>query len=310
VIKARLSVIPSEKLSLRYRIIKLFTTLLLPSKRLSREQIIATRPIWEKWALYMRQAPEVKLTFVENPFNGLWVEPKHGNIQATILFFHGGGYCLGSLLTHQAFLTHMCQITQTRIFALNYPLAPEHPFPAGLDEAKAAYQWIQQDIIPSRQSLFLSGDSAGGGLVLALLLALKAQNLPMPNGAICFSPWADLSHQGESYWFNDNQDFVLYRPNLPVAARMYIAKEDEQNPLVSPIYGQFDGLPPLFIQTALEEILLSDSLTIFSKVKSVQGAIILELWQDRFHAWAYSAPFLKEGRQALEHVRDFIANKL
>jgi acetyl esterase/lipase len=235
--------------------------------------------------------------------HGEWIIPKSKHT-STILYLHGGGYCLGSMTTHRAYLTYLSAITNARIFHLDYRLAPEHPFPAALDDALEAYVWLvkQQTNLP----LFIAGDSAGGGLALATLLALKKRKYKLPSGTICFSPWADLTHQGETLKTNYKTDHLLFAPSLPVVAKLYIRDADATNPYISPVYGDFKDVTPVFIQAGEGEILLSDSLRIFENIQSHNGIVTLEIWQNVFHAWPYAISLLSEAKQAILHVKDFI----
>lgn len=268
------------------------------------EKVLKLRQLWKRGTFFFRNAKDVIITPVKHfSFPAECLEPVIQPI-ATILYLHGGGYCLGSLETHRAFLTYLCHITNTRILSIDYRLAPENPFPAALEDAMEAYRWLRNQKCSS--SVYISGDSAGGGLAISLILALKEQHAQLPEGGICFSPWTDLTLQGKTLVTNQKSDRLLKRQYLARVAELYISDQNPSSAYLSPLYGDLRGLPPLFIQVAKEEILLSDSLRLFEKIKKIKGLVTLEIWRNRFHAWPYMAPVLPEAKQSLHHVRKFI----
>lgn len=301
---ARLIRIPATRPSLTLRLVKMILRLTVRKKVRDIGKTLKLRKTWEYFACFLRSAPGVTCTPLTHPsYQGEWLISGEKPF-VTILYLHGGGYCLGSCKTHRAFLSYLCHLTNTRILSFDYRLAPEHPFPAALTDAMEMYHWLRKQTGPS--SVYIAGDSAGGGLALALLLALKNENAPLPRGTICFSPWIDLTHQGKTLKTNQKTDPLLYAPSLPIVAKLYIGNEDPSHPHLSPLYGDWHNLPPLFVQAAHEEILLSDSLRLYDKVKNSKGAVTLEIWKNRFHAWPYFASFLPEAREAILHAKSFL----
>lgn len=295
---------PIKSPSLTLRLIKIILRLTYRKKIRTTAKILKLRKKWEWFSKLLPLAPGVACKpITDASYPAEWLIP-HNPPCATILYFHGGGYCLGSHKTHRAFLSYLCQITNARILSFDYRLSPEHPFPAALNDAMEIYTWLHKQKGPS--SIYFAGDSAGGGLALALLLASKKEGGTLPKGVICFSPWTDLTHQGKTIETNQATDTLLYGPSLPIVANLYVGNDDPSHPYLSPLYGNLSNLPPIFIQTANEEILLSDSLRLFYKVKESKGLITLEIWKDRFHAWQYLAPLLPEAREALMHVKSFL----
>lgn len=237
--------------------------------------------------------------FVPGNIGGVAGEWAHGGTKAgaTLLYMHGGGYFTCSPRTHRS-ITGAFAVRGFTVFAPDYRLAPEHPFPAALDDALAAYQAMLAHTPPER--LVIAGDSAGGGLALATLLAARRQNLPMPGCAILFSPWTDLACTGPSLHTNAARDSMLYAPRMTEGASIYLAGADPRTPLASPLYGELDGLPPLHIQVSEMEILLDDSTRLAHRVRAVGGKVELNIWPNLPHVWQVSQRLLPEARKALD----------
>jgi acetyl esterase/lipase len=192
---------------------------------------------------------------------GEWIEPSapyHAARDRCILYFHGGGYVAMSSRTHRSVTSRLATWSNASLFALDYRLAPEYPFPAALEDALSAYRaLIAMGPDPSR--MVFAGDSAGGGLALALLLALRDAGDPLPAAAVLFSPWTDLAATGKSVVTNNTSDALFFGSWLASTARHYLADTPARNPLASPLYADLAGLPPLFIQVSDSEVLLDDS---------------------------------------------------
>lgn len=225
----------------------------------------------------------------------------------TLLYLHGGGYFACSPQTHRS-ITAAYALRGFEVFAPDYRLAPEYPFPAALEDALAVYRGMLERVPAA--GLALGGDSAGGGLVLALLLAAKAEGLPMPGCAVLFSPWTDLAGTGASLQTNLERDSMLFAPRIAEAAEIYLNGTDAKNPLVSPLYGDLTGLPPLLIQVGAPEILLDDSTRLATSARSAGVAVEITVWDNLPHVWQVSQAFLPEARQALDQAADFIRPKL
>ncbi len=244
--------------------------------------------------------------------NGEWIEPKapnHAARRRCILYFHGGAYIAMSPRTHRSVTSRLAVRSNTSLFALDYRLAPEYPFPAALEDALAAYRaLIAAGIEPTR--LVLAGDSAGGGLALALLVALRDRHEPLPAAALLFSPWTDLAATGDSIVVNDASDALLFGSWIAPEARHYLGETPATNPLASPFYAELNGLPPLFIQVSDSEVLLDDSRRVFENAKKVGVEATLQIWRGVPHGWQIFAPVLPEARAALREASAYIAARL
>ncbi len=226
-----------------------------------------------------------------------------GADRGVILYFHGGGYVLGLTAVHRAWLARLSQATGRRGLAVAYRLAPEHPFPAALDDALAAYRWLlTQGTAP--EQILLGGDSAGGGLALALLAALRDEGEPLPAGAFCLSPWTDLALTGASMQTNAAKDTILSADLLGKYAAAYVNGRAATDPLISPLYADLTGLPPLLIQVGSEETLLDDSTRFVEKARQAGVAATLDCYDGMFHVFPLF-DFLPESKQALARIARF-----
>jgi monoterpene epsilon-lactone hydrolase len=230
--------------------------------------------------------------------------PKAPSDQA-ILYFHGGAYNLGSCNSHRGLAAAMAQATQMQVLFPEYRLAPEFPFPAALDDALSAYQYLVNKGIPAK-NIILMGDSAGGGLAIACAIALKDKGQAAPRALICFSPWVDLNHRGESIQSHADKDPVLTLQILQKHAKAYVADSDAQNPLISPLYADLKDLPPMLIQVGEMEILLSDSTRLAESARNAGVNVTLQVWPGMWHVWHYFERFVPEGKKAIEAVAAFI----
>ena len=234
-----------------------------------------------------------------------WVDPKHEEHSRIILFLHGGAYVNGSPHAYQGLACRIAQAVKAKILVVDYRLAPEHPYPAALEDAEAAYNWIlSQSFLPSQISFI--GDSAGGGLVLSLLQDLKKKDLPLPACAVLLSPWTDLSCSLPSMQENASKDPML-DPILALdRARSYAGSLDLRDPAVSPLYGDLFGLPPLLIHVGSDEILLDDSRYLAEKAQQAGTMVELEIWDKMFHVWHFLAGILPQGRKAIHRIAEFV----
>ena len=221
---------------------------------------------------------------------------------AVIVFFHGGGYCFGSsLTTHRLGVSLMAKITGITCHSIDYRLAPEHPYPAALGDAMLAYQDIVSKNPDSR--IILAGDSAGGGLSLALMMKLRDEDGRMPDDAVLFSPWSDLTCQGESFETKSKLDPMLTTSMLRECTRYYVPEGvDITDPYVSPAYGDFSDLPRMLILCGGNEILLSDSEDLAGKAETAGIDVELSLWPGMFHDWWLFGRFIPETKQCLTKV--------
>jgi acetyl esterase/lipase len=238
--------------------------------------------------------------------SGEWARSDKPGI-GTLLYLHGGGYFACSPKTHRS-ITGAYAIRGFDVFSPDYRLAPEHPFPAAIDDALAVYRAMLATV-PEGQ-FAIGGDSAGGGLTLATLLAAKSAGLPMPACALLFSPWTDLTGASPSVKSNEKRDSMLYGPKLVEAGQIYLNGADAKNPLASPLFGDLKGLPPLLIQVGTPEILLDDSTRLAAQARAAGVPVEISLWDNLPHVWQVSQVFMPEARQALDQAVAFAKAKL
>jgi epsilon-lactone hydrolase len=236
---------------------------------------------------------------------GEWVIPKDGDSEGALLYLHGGAYVVGQPPTYRALNAQIAREARVKVCVLDYRLAPEHPCPAAIDDALAAYRALLDERPPSR--LVLGGDSAGGGLVMALLLAIRDAKLPMPSGAFLISPWVDLHCKADSYIREADRDVVLSRPVMRQAAGHYAGDLPHDDPRVSPVRADLSGLPPLFIQSTDAEVLADDSAALLARAQAAEVDATLERWPGLWHDWQVFAGKVPEATQAVRHLAQFVA---
>ena len=225
-------------------------------------------------------------------------EPPATQPLGTMLYLHGGGYCVGSIDSHRALASRIGLAACCRTLLIDYRLAPEHPFPAALDDACSAYDWLLDSGV-SNERLLVAGDSAGGGLALALLLALNERRRPLPAGAVCLSPWTDLAMSGDSARNGEVDDPMVRLPEAQELAALYAQDHDPREPLISPLHGDLAGLPPLLLQVGTRELLLDDSRRFASAAREAAVDVTLEEWEGLMHVWQIFAPMVPESVEAI-----------
>lgn len=256
--------------------------------------------------LMSRRVPGQPATL--NGVPGEWLFPETGDGGRTLLYLHGGGYVLGSPLSHRDMVGGIADAAHARVFLADYRLAPEHPFPAAVDDAVAAYEGLlDTGVDPAR--LCIAGDSAGGGLTVATLLALRDRKLPLPAAGICISPWADLTCASGSMTSMAEADPMLRPDALRWMAGLYLNGQDPESPLASPVYADLKGLPPLLIQVGTEEALYDDAITLSRVARDAGVDVTLEVWEGMMHVWHLMAKLIPEGRQAIQVIGAFVTAK-
>jgi acetyl esterase/lipase len=225
-----------------------------------------------------------------------------------LLFFHGGGFSSGSIISHRAMVTATGRAAQARTLAIDYRRTPEHPFPAALEDALTAYRWLlAQGVAPGR--IALGGDSAGGGLTIALMVALRDKGLPLPACGWCISPWVDMEALGESYQSKATVDPMISKDYILELAGWYLADTSARTPLAAPLYADLHGLPPLLIQVGTAETLYDDSIRIAAQAGLADVRATLEIWPHMIHAFPMFYQLLTDGARAIANAGAFIRDK-
>lgn len=241
-----------------------------------------------------------------------WVEAPGSGDEAprgVVLYLHGGGYVTGSLRSHGQLATRLAGAAEARGLAVDYRLAPEHPFPAALDDALAAYAWLLDNGTAAEQ-IVVAGDSAGGGLGIATLVAARDRGLPLPAAAVCLSPWTDLGGSADSIDRHAHLDPVVQRPGLHRMAALYLDGADSRTPLASPLYADLRGLPPLLVQAGGADTLLDDATRLAAAAEAAGLEMELDVWPGMIHVWQLFAGRLEEGQAAIERAGRFIRRRL
>ena len=237
-----------------------------------------------------------------------WLSTPEADQSRVLLYLHGGGYLLGSIATHRALAARIAAAAGIRALITDYRLAPEHPFPAALDDAVVAYDFlIDQGFAP--ESVALGGDSAGGGLALATLVALRDSGRPLPGAAVALSPWTDLAASGESCETRDDP-MIGSREDLLATASLYLNGADPRTPTASPLYAELSGLPAIAIQVGTAERLLDDSTRIADRIRAAGGNVELEIFEDLIHVFQSFAPHVPESNDAIDKLGSFLKRQL
>jgi len=237
-----------------------------------------------------------------------WVRVPESRADRTLLYLHGGGYMLGSLNTHRELVARIARSIGASALSVDYRLAPENPFPAAVDDAVAAYRWLLASGIAA-DSIVIAGDSAGGGLALATLLALRDAGEPLPAACVCLSPWTDLDGTGESAQPGAVADPMIDGKALRATGQIYLGGADARTPLGSPLYGDLAGLPPLLVLVGTREVLLDDSTRLAERARAAGVEVELEVWADLIHVWPIF-PDLPESHDALARIAEFAQKQL
>jgi monoterpene epsilon-lactone hydrolase len=239
---------------------------------------------------------------------GEWVTaPGMSTTEPRILFYiHGGGFTAGSAAAYRGLSSHLSAATGCRVLAVDYRWAPEEPFPAALDDCEAGYRWLVTANDTASRNVVLVGDSAGGNLVAAMLLALKQRGNALPAAGVCLSPIFDLALTGNSVTTRAARDPMILASSLQKCSTAYRGNSDPRNPLMSPLYGDLSGLPPLLLQCGSEEMLRDDSVRLAAKAKAAGVDVTFEEWNEMIHVWHLFADRLTDGRKALARVGEFV----
>jgi acetyl esterase/lipase len=234
-----------------------------------------------------------------------WISPPDADAERVLLYLHGGGYILGSLKSRRDLVARLSSAARVRSLLIDYRLAPEHVFPAAIDDALTAYCWLLAKGTKP-EHIVLGGDSAGGGLTLALLQTLRDKNVPMPVGAVLLSPWTDLVGTVESRTTREATDPIFSGKTINALSSFYAGTEDAHNPLISPINADLHGFPPLLIDVGSDEVLLDDSLQVAEHARAADVPVELTVWDDMWHVFQQYSYVLPEGQRSLENMGRFI----
>jgi len=225
-----------------------------------------------------------------------------------VLYFHGGGYSFGSAPLVRDFTWRLGVATGASVLYFDYRLAPEHPFPAAIEDASKVYHWLVGRMNPAR--IVFVGDSAGGGLVIATLHKMRDEGFALPRAAVAISPWTDLALTGASLQRNAKSDPMMDVKRLPAFVRHYLGQADPRHPYASPLYGDAAGLPPMLIQVGSDEILRDDAIRMAAKLRQAGCDVELEEWPRMPHVWHHYARLIPEGRRAIERIGAFVQTRL
>lgn len=272
--------------------------------------VAEVRGRFEKMGEFLGGAPDGKCEKVDaGGVPAEWVTAPGCDPARAVLYLHGGGYVIGSINTHRRLAYDISAASGARVLVIDYRLAPEHPFPAAVDDAATAWRWLlQQGFATSR--LAIAGDSAGGGLTLATLVNLRDQKLGLPACAVAISPWVDLEGVGNSVTTRAAQDPMVQKDGLLWMAGLYLNGKDAKTPLAAPLHAELKGLPPILVQVGTAETLLDDATRIAEKLHAAGVDVRLAIWPNMLHVFPLFAPILSEGRDGCLEIGSFIRSRI
>jgi acetyl esterase/lipase len=232
--------------------------------------------------------------------------PDEQNSDIVLVYIHGGAYIVGEPAGYRGIGGNYAKLLGARVYIPDYRLAPEHPFPAAIDDGLRAYEWLLEQGIPARKIAF-AGESAGGAMVVSVMVAAKHKGLPLPAAGVAISPWANLEHTGASMTNREGLDPLNTKPLLDLLARTFLAGALPNHPLASPVFADVTGLPPILVQIGENELMLSDAIRLASHLAENRVRVNLEVWPQMPHAWHFFQSFLPEAEQALRESARFIS---
>lgn len=297
--------------SLRARMVRWITARFV--KRIDAEtaDVNELRASLKKIVRYTRKARHVSVD--ETEITGLyaeWLRPDGAPADKVLLYLHGGAYVVGDCSTHRQMVSHIARSAGIAALVPEYRLAPEHPFPAAIDDAVGIYRALLADGF-SPSDVFIAGDSAGGALSVATMLSLRHIGVPLPAAAVLLSPFLDITASGETSLTRADQDPWFEAKDVPVVARHYCPGEpDLTHPLISPVFANVAGLPPTYIQVGDDEILLSDSTRFADKMNEAGREIELEIWPEMWHVFQIFVGKMPEARRAINRIGDYLKARI
>lgn len=297
-------------ISLRARIVRWLTGLYFKRIDAKKANVHAMRRRWHALSRILWTAIGVRKQSGEvHGLEALWLRPKRAPERKLLLYLHGGAYIMGNIATHRQLVSHIARAANVHTLLPEYRLAPEHPFPAAVDDAVGLYQGLLADGYAAKD-IAIAGDSAGGGLTMATLLSLRDAGEPLPAAACLLSPWLDLAATGASMGTHAQRDPWFKPQDIPLVASYYCNENQIRDPLVSPVYGDFARLPPLYIQVGEEEILLSDSTRAAEKADAAGVDCMLEVWPGMWHVFQMFVHLMPESPAAIRKIGVFIGKAL
>lgn len=237
-----------------------------------------------------------------------WIFPEKCRFDRAILYLHGGGLVVGSAKAHRGIVAKFVMGSGVPALVVDYGLAPEKPFPHGLNDCCTAYDYLLSTGILAER-IVVAGDSGGGNLVLSMLLALKDKKKKLPSGAVALSPWTDLTNSGQSWKDNELLDTLTWKNSQNIFSKYYTRNNDPSNPLISPLFGDLKGLPPLQIYAGSHELMLSDSTRFADKARNAGVDVVLTIGEGLFHCYPACAPMFPEATEAMKKICEFIKKK-
>jgi acetyl esterase/lipase len=240
---------------------------------------------------------------------GLWAMPKVDAAHCAVLYFFGGGHIISSVNSRRKFAGHLANAAGCRVFIADYRLAPEHPFPADVEDATAAYRWLLE-LGHESTHVAIGGESSSGGLTMSTLLALRRLGIPLPTGAFLLSPWIDLTCGGETHQTKREVDLTVTTAGLRRMAKRYLGDHDPHDPLVAPLEADLSGLPPLFIQVGGDEILLDDAVQLARRAGMAGTMATLEIWPGMQHFFQIAVGLFPEAGAAVARLGAWLRERL
>ncbi len=288
----------SKAILLALRTSKLF------SEPITLENIQHKREVVAKLAKFAIVNKDVIIkTYKNKSFKGEWITVPESRTKKVLLYFHGGGFIFNFTPHHRDYISRLAKAGQIKAFSLDYSLAPEHPYPTAVNEALAAYEWLLKTYKPG--DIVIMGDSAGGALTLSLLQMLKRDKLPMPACAIALAPPTDATLESYKKYAKPN-DYIIKDDNLDFFMNLYFKDTPRNDPIASPFFGEYKGLPPLQIHIDKSEILYGDAVAVVKKAKA--AGVDAELYEEKdlWHVWHIFARYVPEAQKAVDHIGKFI----
>ena len=238
-----------------------------------------------------------------------WIVPAKASRRGVLLYLHGGGYCVGSIDTHRGMVSHIASESGTKALLIDYRLAPEHPFPAAVEDSTTAYKWLLSQGTAS-DDIIIAGDSAGGGLAVSTLISLKEKEIPLPAAAVLLSPWVDLAMTGDSITSKADIDPLVTKESLFEMAEAYLGETDGLVPLASPVYAALKGLPPMLIHVGTSEVLHDDAARLADLAVKSGVEVSLNVAEGMCHVWHYFTVMLPESIAAIKEIAVFMREHL